>query len=597
LYSRTLIVLHGKWQNVQIGKFVTAGPKSDPLVTLMVDLSQGFWIARTNWQLTRSSFLHAVTGTAKVEVDDLLLYHNSDLSPARLTEYFMNGAPRREGVAVRGTHPKNADAYAQRTQWWRYDDPSIMSPVDRMAEMIDRAGRSPTLRSALSAQFGSLASPEVLLPIAGTFLAMFGAEFIGGAAAVLVVTRLMGINQLLCDYYFYEPRGAALHRIVMSAATPSDLDYGAKLIEEILVQLFSDIATAVGVHAIASVAKRLFSMLLHMTPESLRQKLLANRLVAAAYIRDRGYMRRDLLKDPAGTPLEHAAVEMYKKTSAERCEVLVVREPDARRATWVNSQVWNRGKPPWLKASSGDGWHGLVCLSEKELGGGHLEPAGTYDMGNLRGASAEIDHAIASNPRPKKFKMPADGRPINGPDGSHKIDYHYTGHNNVDLHGHYLVEVTPGKFMVVDSMGVPYASDLDLATRQRPGMKQAGDHIPASDRYHSKTKIGGAEDDLLLEYEMNRRYHETGGASVMHNPTLHGGGGATVAYTRNNLAAGKIPGKDFWTPKRGEGYKEERLVIFVPENVNGRIRSNMYILESWGAFKDFAHANGLEFPF
>lgn len=596
MYSRTLIVLHARWQNVKPGEFVRPAAKSEPLATIMVDLEQGFWVARTNWKLTRSSFLNAVTGTAKLEVDDLVLYHNSPLSPARLTEYFMNGAPRRDGVAVRGDNPNKPDAYAQRTQWWRYDDPSIMSPVDRMAEMVDRAGRSPTLRSAVQAQFGSMISPEVLLAIAGTFLAMFGAEFIGGAAAVITLTRIMGINQLLCDYYFYEPRGSALHRICMGAATPSDLDYGAKLIEEILVQLFSDIATAVGIHAISSIAKRLFSTLMNIAPEKLKQKLLANKNAAAAYIRGRGYQRRDLLVDPHGTPLEAAAVEMYKKTSKQRCEVMVVREPDVRRATWVNSKVWNRGKPPWLKASSGDGWHGLVCLSESELGAG-LEPAGTYDMGNLRGASAEIDQAIASNPKPKKFKMPTDGRPIHGADGSHKIDYHYTGANNVDIHGHYLVEVTPGKFMVVDSMGVPYASDLDLATRQRPGMKQAGDHIPAGDRYQSKNKIGGAEDDLLLEYEMNRRYHETPGASVMHDPTLHGGGGATVAYTRNNLAAGKTPGKDFWTPKRGDGYKEERLVIFIPENVNGRIQSNMYVLESWDAFKEFAHANGLEFPF
>src|SRR5579864_1201210 len=115
LYSRTLIVLHGQWQNVKLGQFVSKGPKTEPLVTVMVDLEQGFWVARTNWKLTRSSFLNAVTGTAKVEIDDLVLYHNSPLSPARLTEYFMNGSPRRDGVAVRGDNPNNPDAYAQRT--------------------------------------------------------------------------------------------------------------------------------------------------------------------------------------------------------------------------------------------------------------------------------------------------------------------------------------------------------------------------------------------------------------------------------------------------------------------------------------------------
>lgn len=124
-------------------------------------------------------------------------------------------------------------------------------------------------------QFGGLLSPEVLLPIAGTFLVMFGAEFVGGAAAVIAVSRLIGFNQLLCDYYFYEPRGTALHWICMSARVTHGPDFGAKLIEEILVQLFTGIATAVGIHMISPVAKRLMSMLMNM--------------------------------------LEHAAVQMYKK--------------------------------------------------------------------------------------------------------------------------------------------------------------------------------------------------------------------------------------------------------------------------------------------
>ena len=597
MYSRTLIVLHAQWHNVKIGVRESPLPKTDPLVTIAVDLDQGLWVARGNWEYTRNNFLHALTGSAKLDVTDILIDHGSQMGPLRLVSYFAQGYPPREGAAVQGTNPMNPNGstFAQRTQWWRYDDPSIMTPLDRMAEMLDRAVRSPTLRAALQAQFGALASPEVLLPIAGTFLVMFGAEFVGGAAAVLTVARLMGINQLLCDYYFYEPRGMALHRICMSAATPGDLDYGAKLLEEILVQMFTDIATVLGIHAISAVAKRLFSTLMNLAPEKLRQKLLANKNAAAAYIRGRGYQRRDLLVDPAGTPLEQPAIDMYKKTSEQHCEILVVREPDAKRATWVNSKVWNRGKPPWLKASSPDGWHGLVCLNKGEVGAGPLVESGTYDLGNLRGASPEIDAEIAAHPKVTKFKMPTDGRPFLGAKESQKIDYHYTGSNHIELQGHYLVEVIPGKFMVVDGMGLPYASDLDLATRQRLGMKGAGDHLQKP--YQSKNKIGGDEDDVLLEYEMNRRYHENGGTSPMHDPTLHGGAGATVAYTRNNLAAGKIPVKDFWSPKVGDGYKVERLVVFIPEWENGRIQSNMYVLKSWAAFKAFANANGLEFPF
>ena len=82
MYSRTLIVLHAQWKNVKPGEFVRPVPKSEPLATIMVDLDQGFWVARNNWQLIRGSFLHAATGTAKVEIDDVVLYHGSQIGPS-----------------------------------------------------------------------------------------------------------------------------------------------------------------------------------------------------------------------------------------------------------------------------------------------------------------------------------------------------------------------------------------------------------------------------------------------------------------------------------------------------------------------------------
>jgi len=214
---------------------------------------------------------------------------------------------------------------------------------------------------------------------------------------------------------------------------------------------------------------------------------------------------------------------------------MVVREPDAQRASRVNGTVMNRAKPPWLKAGSADGWHGLVCLSESELGGaGGLKPAGTFDMGNLRGAGTEVDASIGNRRMVKKYEMPTDGRVIAAADGSVKIDYHYSGHKNVDPHRHYLVEVTPGRLMVVDRMGNPYASDLDLATRQRPGMKQAGDRH--TDRYSARDsnrqKIGGREDDMVLAQRAGR---------------------------------GQNSGQGFLDPKTPRWLQKKRLVIFVPE--------------------------------
>lgn len=82
-------------------------------------------------------------------------------------------------------------------------------------------------------------------------------------------------------------------------------------------------------------------------------------------------------------------------------------------------------------------------------------------------------------------------------------------------------------------------------------------HISAKDRYQSGTKIGGAEDDFFARVRnesplpRNRRCQRP-----LHNPTLHGGGGATVAYTRNNLAAGKFQVKISGPPSEARGTRK-----------------------------------------
>jgi hypothetical protein len=587
LYQRTLLIFNGSWVNTRPGEFVNGAPaRSEPLISVAVDLPQKLWICRgNNWKLAREKFLGAVSGTAETQQASIVL--KTPRGEVIVNQYFMNDHPRADGPAFRGMDPTGAtQRYAQRTHWWRYDDPSIMTPFDRMAEMLDRAVRSPKLKAAFREQFGSIISPEVLLPVAGTFFCLFGAEFVGGAAAALTIARLLGLNQLLCDYYFYEPRAKELHRICMGAAVPRDLEQGADLLVEIIVQLLQDLATTLGIAALTKLASQMFAALAAAVPESVRLKLKDNAHVAAAYIRGKGYARRDLLKDASDTPLEAAAVTMYKRTSEKNREILVVREPDAQRAAWVKSNMQQNAKPPWLKARSKDGIHGLVCLRKADVPG-PLKPAGQFEVAQLRGFNEAFDAEHLPSHLPM-YEMPLDGRKIGN---NQEIDYHYTGHGNIELRGHKLVDLGD-RFIVVDAMGRPYVSDLDLATRQRPGLSQAGAHLP-----QRKPGEGSLEDHPMLQYDMNQEYHRAGG-NPTHNPNLHGGGGATVVYTRENLANGKVPGKDFWTPREADGsYKKERLIIFIPEWVNGRIQSRMYAFDSWADFKTFAKANNMECPF
>lgn len=583
LYQRTLLIFHGEWSNVKQGeKNSSQVARKEPLVTVALDLTQGLWVARgSNWQLARSRFLGAVSGSASTSHASVIL--SAPMGDVEIFQYFSNDAPRRDGAAFRGTVPaaNGATRYAQRTHWWRYDDPSIMTPFDRMAEMLDRAVRSPKLKARIREQFGGLISPEVLLPLAGTFLCMFGTEFVGGLVAVRWLAGLLGVNQLLCDGYFYEPRAEALNRICMGAASVSDLDYGAELIGDILCQVIADIGMAVGVSALSAVAKNLFSALIAAAPESVRLALRENAHVAAAYIRGKAYKRMDLLQDAHGTPLEPAAEKMYKESCEREREVLVVREPDAQRLAWVSGDMPNNAKPCMVKARSPDGWHGLVCLKRSDVTGSLKRSAGSFDTQKLRGYNKHFDaeHMPARLPM---YDMPMDGRDL----GS-GIDYHYTGKDHIELKGHKLVDLGD-RMLVVDSQGRPYIADLDLATRQRPGLSKAGAHLP-----------GKGEDSPVLECKLNESYHKHGG-NRSHFPAQHGGRTASVGYNEFNLAAGEVPGKNgFWGPQADtpSGYKTERLVIFLPEAVGNRIVAKMYAFEGWAQFKMFFEANHMQFGF
>ncbi len=599
LYQRSLLLMEGRFRAVKLGPHphaVNVAPNLiAPTVSLAFDLQQNAWNARgRNFELVRDQLMGSLSGTARVQNTDLIL--QCPKGDVIVNQYYSNDAPRSYGKCFRGQHPGNEYQFAWELNWVRYSDPTMMTPFERFTEMMDRAVRTVKMRALLRDQLAGLISPETLLMMSGTFFALFGAEIVGGAAAVWAIARIMDVQQFACSYYFYEPRLQRLYMLINNARTVNDLEEGAQTLSEILSQIITDIGAVLGVQALSGLATRLFNLIKALTPQRARTLLQECCLNAEKYIRENGYKAREVLKDPAGTPLEQAAVDMYKRTSEENREILVVREPDSMRSLWIAAHhVWNRAKPPWLKAKSGAGWHGLVCITEKEAmgakGSNFLIESGKFDMGNLKGVSAEIDALIAEQRYRDMYQMPTDGR-----DMGSAIDYsnNATGAKNINLQGHKLIQVGD-KYIIVDGLGQPYISDLDLATRQQPGSSHAGSHL-AKEEHFGKPR--SKEDNTALEWRMNQTYHSMPNSHPTHDPNQHGGGGATVVYTLMNLAKGKLPGKDFWSPKMPNGaYKQERLVIFIPEVVRGKIKSNMYVLESWAAFKTFAEANKLEFPF
>src|SRR5580704_4781963 len=169
LYQRKILVFHGKWTNCVPGeRYSNKVPMTEPLISVAMDLQQKIWVCRgKNWQLARSSFIGALSGTTRKEWADVYLV--TPKGDILINQYFMNDSPRRQGVAFRNFNPDRPNLYAQRTDRWGFDDPALMSPIEKMADMFDRAVRSDKLKSIVREQLGSIISPEVLLPLAGTF--------------------------------------------------------------------------------------------------------------------------------------------------------------------------------------------------------------------------------------------------------------------------------------------------------------------------------------------------------------------------------------------------------------------------------------------
>jgi hypothetical protein len=623
MYSRTLFLVGAHWSRVEVideararanikenlrkvGQRIRSGqvkpppdPPDEPTALIAVDLDQKMWMTRRNPDVVRA-LLSTISGTADSDGVNVTLWSDSgsdtkgnrlkgrDHDPAIFVNYFSNGHPRSRGVAYKGQHPQNPNLAALTTPYERHDDPSMMTPLERMAEMLDRACHSPKLMARFKEEFNGMLDPRILIPLAGMFLATFGAQAVGGAAAAMAVGRLMGINQMLCDLYFYEPRARELYRICYGdKVIPRNLDEGADLLEDIIVQLITDLANAVGIQSLVAIAGKLLKFLINVLPDSVVAQAERLKGVAGNYIETKGYFRRDRLKPGHDALIEPAADRSFREKSVEHREAIVVREPDTKRLNWVTSHIWNRQKPTWLKAKSKFGWNGLVCVLESEVtkGGALKRAKTTYKPGNLKGVTKEIDADLAKMGERPMYEMPTDGRPIDG------IDYSYTGKGNANITGHYLVDMGEGRMMIVDSMGNPYIADIDVVAHQRPGKEFAGSHLHDKG---SKTRKH-EEDDFMLEYDLNRSYHRNGEVTPLSDHSQHGGGGAAVVHVR----VAQLNNQKHWSPRLANGqFAPERLVVYLPEYVPGKgIVSNRYIFNNWDDYQQFALANGWEFPF
>jgi len=598
MYRRSLLYVHARWTPCEIRPRPLPTTVPEPRLLVAFDLDQSIWVARSNAGLARSMF-GAVTGSAFEENAQLILVGNDRMV---FSNYFSNGAPRQMGPCFRGTQQAKAGAtaYAFESSYQRYNDPSIMTVEERLAEMFDAAVRSPELRRNLQQEFHGMLDPAILIPLAGTFAAIFGAQFVGGAAAAQGVARLLGAGQLICDLQEYAPLGQAIHTAAISAHSPRDLEYGSQCMAKFLERLIMDAASALGIKALSLVAAKLMRVLATCTPDSVREACLRYRGVAEAYFMTHGYKGRKLLKRANDAKLEPSLVKTYKESSIEHRDAIVIREPDSARQAWVASEVWYKGKPCMIKAKSHQGFHGALAIPKDPATGmpklardkaGNIiqttpgkpwNQTRDFDTAGLKGVTPAMDADLRRlGPTRTTYEMPKDWI-LEG------IDYGYTGANHIELDGLRLVDMGD-RFLIVDRLGIPFAGDVDVVTRHRQGMRLAAGHLENKGEPLTRAH---PEDDYMLQYDLNDSHYKKGG-KPFSAPSQHGGLGSVV-----HVRVARANKKGHWGPKDDSGrYADERLIIFLPEYEKGKgVVSNMYVIDSWMDFEQFARENKWEFP-
>lgn len=595
-------------ENGGIGRWGDEGKPPDPKSWFSVawDPNNNTWIARTNYEICRS-FLHAVCGTAQKEGPDLVMYGSAEAqgSPVLVLanyKYFTEMVAKHEGSAYQGTFKgkTGGTGYKLRTRFVRQLDASVMTPDERLGEMVDLALTDPEFKNRLNKEFGMLAHPTVLfsiLAVIGVFIGIgAGAAALGGAAFAAALTRFLGIAMAASQVNDYVNIFKEIDKRVYSEKN-QDLYGGAAWVQKLLIQILKDIAMVLAMKGAISLGSKgmqvLKNLFLKYTPkqwqEAGREALSVMQAKAAKYAAGKhGYLGDHLMRRYTEITKYFRKGEdaVFRERSRTQNEMIVIRGPSLERIEWLTKlRGWLDGKPEWIKAKSWMGWHGIVGIpktAEIEA----IVTAGkrsNYPMGNLKGVFDEVDDYIAKHaqrpayevPYGKNFNDPVKGKPV--------FDWDAAGANYSLAKGAKLVDIGD-RYILVDALGRPICQDLDIGSIVKMGTPTPGAHLPSGK--------GNPEDNFLAEDIWNYRFFQK--TWEMYNPIKHGGAGGSARHAVENRAAGK----KHWTCREGSGYLDEELFVYLPVPGPGGSRSSdVFHFKGWGEFEEFCKLNGIPFGF
>jgi hypothetical protein len=591
--------------------------------SIAYDPDNRFWLARHQPKICKG-FLGAVTGTAQ-PLDsvggDLALYssgYKTGSVPALVLQdykYASEATAKWGGSGVRAER-YNADekvvGYTLRTRFVRQLDASLMTPDERLCEMIEVAINDPNFSSEMKAQFGVLADPKVMFATAG-ILGLFigigaGAEVLGGAAFAAAVRSLLGISMQLTMIVPYVKAFSELQRCCLSASQ-DDFFKGSHTVQDILAMTVRDIAMLVTMEGAMRLGSKAIGVLknlfLKYGPEDWVQaarkyKGMAEHKVAQVRAAKYGYVGEQLLKivpDPAAIFLKGES-NFFLSRAAREQEMIVIRGPSVDRMAWLEKlQGWLDGKAEWIKAKSWHGWHGLLCIPKvPEVTAALTKPKPPYDLRNLKGVFKEVDDFVAG-----RFNCPAYEIPFG-------LDLHYNyqgtdykafdwkaaGVNHADAQGYRLVDIGD-RYLIVDSLGRPICQDLDLGAIQRIGTPvgdKPGSHLESGLKGKNRqtgVQENNHEDNYAAQEMMNIKMSDQTG--YMYSAIKHGGAGGSA---RHHAMGGG------WSARNTIKDWNETLYVFLPVFGAGKT-ARLFKMDGWGEMEKFWNANqelfGSPFPF
>jgi hypothetical protein len=398
------------------------------------------------------------------------------------------------------------------------------------------------------------------------------------------------------------------------ASSYSDLEKGAEALAHFVAQGIADIGL-VGVERFITFLKSKSAKELDSTA------------------REGGYDGTEHAKPPAhrGSGLGYAKEELCTRVHdisdllrksedlywRERCakerEITVLREPDPRRKALLEKlHGWVQGKAEWIKAKSWMGWHGIVGIPKSAevvaAMKGMKRCPNNYKMGNLRGASPEIDAYIASHAERPMYEIPIgvnfkvegvkDGKlkvldAFDWKAGQHKPQIRQSrmeggkmitipgGH---EAEGYFFVDIGD-RLIIVDRMGNPVIQDVDIGgIWKKPGKGEVSE--PGAHLESGKTN---PEDNAELADAINYKISQKEGFLMgVYNVIFHGAAGGSARHTARGGA---------WNPRGKDGsYDHEKLFVYLPVKTLTGWKTELVVFEGYPHFIRFCKANGLGCP-